>query len=162
MQEGTVKWFGAEKGYGFISVRGDDGSYHDYFFHISEVDGPEAPKTGDTVNFQPAPGKHGKKKATKVVVTETCDKPTYRGSAQRTASIPKAVNRNFRYHDDRIECVSCGKRIVPRIRFGKDGLNDERICPFCLASQEPRSGNSILETIALLAIGLAVYWWFFN
>uniref|UniRef100_A0A6C0F2J6 CSD domain-containing protein n=1 Tax=viral metagenome TaxID=1070528 RepID=A0A6C0F2J6_9ZZZZ len=34
MQTGTVKWFNAQKGFGFITP---DGGGHDVFLHITEV-----------------------------------------------------------------------------------------------------------------------------
>lgn len=36
MAQGTVKWFNAEKGYGFIAV--DGGEHEDVFVHYSAID----------------------------------------------------------------------------------------------------------------------------
>lgn len=47
MQEGTVKWFSSEKGYGFIKPR--DGS-EDVFVHHSEVPGEDL-RDGEEVEF---------------------------------------------------------------------------------------------------------------
>jgi CspA family cold shock protein len=47
MQEGTVKWFSSEKGYGFIAP--NDGS-DDVFVHHSEVPGEDL-REGEEVQF---------------------------------------------------------------------------------------------------------------
>ena len=50
MNNGTVKWFNAEKGYGFISC--EDGS-EDVFVHFSAIqsDGYKSLNEGDKVTF---------------------------------------------------------------------------------------------------------------
>lgn len=64
MAEGTVKWFNAEKGYGFISREGGD----DLFVHFSEIqsDGYKTLDEGQAVSFEEATGNNGKQQATKV------------------------------------------------------------------------------------------------
>ena len=49
MKKGTVKWFNAEKGFGFISVPGED----DVFVHFSAImiDGFKTLEEGQKVNF---------------------------------------------------------------------------------------------------------------
>ena len=56
--EGTVKWFNADKGYGFIA--GNDQS--DYFAHFGEiqVDGYKTLKEGQVVTFDTEDGPKGK------------------------------------------------------------------------------------------------------
>ena len=55
--EGTVKWFNADKGYGFIA--GKDQT--DYFAHFGEiqVEGYKTLKEGQTVNFETEDGQKG-------------------------------------------------------------------------------------------------------
>ena len=55
--QGTVKWFNAEKGYGFISREGGD----DVFVHFSSIqgDGYRSLDEGQTVEFDVAPGRKG-------------------------------------------------------------------------------------------------------
>jgi CspA family cold shock protein len=54
---GTVKWFNAEKGYGFISREGAD----DVFVHFSAIqgDGYRTLEEGQTVEFDVGPGRKG-------------------------------------------------------------------------------------------------------
>ena len=49
MKKGTVKWFNAEKGFGFISVPGED----DVFVHFSAIamDGYKTLEEGQEVTF---------------------------------------------------------------------------------------------------------------
>ena len=58
MAEGTVKWFNAEKGYGFIAV---DGSSDDVFVHYSAIDstGFRSLDEGQKVEFDIAQGPKG-------------------------------------------------------------------------------------------------------
>lgn len=69
MASGTVKWFDARKGYGFISM--DDGE--DVFVHYSAIQGDDDDfKTlheNDVVEFEITEGKKGPQ-ASNVVITE--------------------------------------------------------------------------------------------
>ncbi len=65
MVQGTVKWFDAKKGYGFIEQ--DDGG--DIFVHYSAIEdeGFKVIHEGDRVEFEVAEGKEGKPHAANVV-----------------------------------------------------------------------------------------------
>jgi CspA family cold shock protein len=64
MAEGKVKWFNADKGYGFIEREGGD----DLFVHFSEIEseGFKSLDEGQAVSFTEATGQNGKPQATKV------------------------------------------------------------------------------------------------
>ena len=57
MQQGTVKWFNAKKGYGFLS----DAEGNDIFVHFSalQMDGFKELKDGETVEFDVVEGEKG-------------------------------------------------------------------------------------------------------
>ncbi|MFZ5850390.1 MAG: cold-shock protein [Actinomycetota bacterium] len=57
MAQGTVKWFNAEKGYGFIAV--DGGA--DVFVHYSAIDMPgyKSLEEGQRVEFEISQGQKG-------------------------------------------------------------------------------------------------------
>mgnify|MGYP000963819365 CR=1 FL=1 len=57
MKKGTVKWFNAEKGFGFISVPGED----DVFVHFSalQMDGFKVLDEGEEVEFDVVNGEKG-------------------------------------------------------------------------------------------------------
>ncbi|MFH7519086.1 cold-shock protein, partial [Pseudomonas syringae group genomosp. 7] len=54
MKQGTVKWFNAEKGFGFIEVQGED----DVFVHFSAIqgDGFKSLDEGQKVEFEVVEG----------------------------------------------------------------------------------------------------------
>ena len=57
MNTGTVKWFNAEKGYGFIAVEGGN----DVFVHFSAIqgDGFKSLEEGQSVQFDIVDGNRG-------------------------------------------------------------------------------------------------------
>lgn len=63
MPTGTVKWFNAQKGYGFISP---DGGGKDVFVHISAVEraGLDGLRDGQKVSFEEETDRRGKNAAT--------------------------------------------------------------------------------------------------
>lgn len=64
MSTGSVKWFNADKGYGFISQENGE----DLFVHFSEIqsDGFKTLDEGAKVEFVIASGSNGKNQATQV------------------------------------------------------------------------------------------------
>ncbi len=58
MARGTVKWFNAEKGFGFITV---DGGGQDAFVHYSAIDMPgyKSLEEGQAVTFEVGTGQKG-------------------------------------------------------------------------------------------------------
>lgn len=58
MAQGTVKWFNAEKGYGFIA---QDGGGSDVFVHYSAIqsDGYRSLEEGQSVEFEITQGPKG-------------------------------------------------------------------------------------------------------
>ncbi|OIJ17105.1 cold-shock protein [Anaerobacillus alkalilacustris] len=57
MQQGTVKWFNAEKGFGFIEIEGGD----DVFVHFSAIQGEgfKSLEEGQRVTFGTEQGQRG-------------------------------------------------------------------------------------------------------
>ena len=100
--EGTVKWFSFEKGYGFIT-KGEV----DRYFNVRDVKGADLPSTGDSVRFDSINTTKGLR-ATNVVIT----------------------NKKGSLKDDRVQCIHCGKTMIPRIIF-YNGEPSKSICPFC-------------------------------
>ncbi len=57
MKQGTVKWFNAEKGFGFIEVEGEN----DVFVHFSAInqEGYKSLEEGQSVEFEVVEGDSG-------------------------------------------------------------------------------------------------------
>ncbi len=68
MARGTVKWFNATKGYGFI----EEESGNDIFVHFSAItmDGYKSLKEGQEVEFDVTTGNGGKTQASNVRIAE--------------------------------------------------------------------------------------------
>jgi len=66
MKQGTVKWFNAEKGFGFIEVENED----DVFVHFSAIDGDgfKSLDEGQQVEFEVVDGDRGPQAANVVKV----------------------------------------------------------------------------------------------
>ena len=66
MKKGTVKWFNEEKGFGFISIEGED----DVFVHFSAInsDGYKTLKEGQSVEFEITQGERGSQAANVSVI----------------------------------------------------------------------------------------------
>jgi len=67
MQTGTIKWFNATKGYGFIAPEDGD---KDVFVHISAVEsaGLGALQEGQKVTFDIVPGRDGRSAADNIAL----------------------------------------------------------------------------------------------
>ncbi|AWN24237.1 cold-shock protein [Deinococcus irradiatisoli] len=82
MASGKVKWFNAEKGFGFIEMQGSP----DVFAHFSAIKGTGFKKLneGDEVEFEVEEGQRGKgPQAKDITVTKAAPEGAYGGSAPR-------------------------------------------------------------------------------
>ncbi|MBU3179927.1 cold-shock protein [Clostridium psychrophilum] len=66
MKTGTVKWFNSEKGFGFLSVEGEE----DVFVHFSAIqgDGYKSLEEGQQVQFEITTGARGPQAANVTIV----------------------------------------------------------------------------------------------
>ena len=66
--KGKIKFYSTEKGYGFIF----DENHGDLFFHITDVNGADAPSVGDIITYEiKNDAKNNKPKAIDVTIIET-------------------------------------------------------------------------------------------
>ncbi|MHA7229470.1 cold shock domain-containing protein [Vibrio campbellii] len=129
--KGLVKWFSSEKGYGFITS--DLGQ--DHYFNVRSVVGAELPTNGDSVEFESKMGNKGPR-AVSVKIT---------GKAIKQ-------NQSERPRDDRINCPSCDKKIVPRMITYR-GEPDKSVCPYCATTvQNFRTNLGAYIVLGLVAV----------
>jgi len=122
--QGTVKWFSSEKGYGFITSEAGE----DHYFNVQSINGASLPSNGDSVQFESKAGNKGPR-AINITITA------------------KASSLNTRPADDRINCPSCDKKIVPRLITYR-GSPEKSVCPYCAAT---------VKTFSQCFIATAVY-----
>lgn len=122
--QGTVKWFSSEKGYGFITSETGE----DHYFNVQSINGASLPSNGDSVQFDSKPGNKGPR-AINITITA------------------KVSSQNTRPADDRINCPSCDKKIVPRLITYR-GSPEKSVCPYCAAT---------VKTFSKCFIATAVY-----
>lgn len=133
--QGTVKWFSSEKGYGFITPE----SGEDHYFNVRSINGASLPSNGDTVTFDPKPGKKGPR-ASNVIIT-------VKATAQSTGR-----------WDDRILCPNCEKKIVPRI-IVYQGTPERSVCPYCAETVKdfrPPSSSFSIPPVVYYVLGSVV------
>lgn len=120
---GVVKWFSQEKGYGFITSE----SGEDHYFNVRSIQGANLPTNGDKVSFDSKSGNKGL-------------------IAFNISIVSKATQASSRPNDDRINCPSCGKKIVPRMITYR-GEPEKSVCPYCAATVKEFSSCFIATAI---------------
>jgi CspA family cold shock protein len=106
MQESTVKWFDAKKGYGFIN-HPDDGD--DVFVHYSQIqtdDDFKTLRTGQTVSFEMNDGPKGLHAVDVVPLDGAADPPDPDGSADLEDDAPPVPPRDVRPDSARSDGVA--------------------------------------------------------
>lgn len=123
MERGKVKWFSQDKGYGFITSNTGE----DHYFNVQSINGANLPSNCDEVSFDSKAGNKGKR-ALNVTITSKSSNVTMKT-------------------DDRVNCPSCNKKIVPRMITYR-GNPEKSVCPYCAAT---------VKTFSKCFIATAVY-----
>lgn len=130
---GTVKWFSAERGYGFITSKNGD----DCYFSVQDVEGFTMPSGGESADFDEKQGPKG-----------------LRAVRVRLLLPPESARTPTKSRDDRAECRHCGKRMVPRI-ITMQGMLRKSVCPFCGGTHQLFPHPTVIA-FKLMAIGFIV------
>jgi cold shock CspA family protein len=132
IQNGQVKWFSKDKGFGYIV--GTEGQEH--YFNVRDIDGVTLPDTGDEVRFNSVRNDKGLR-AKRVTI-------------ERKASIQHAVHSS----DYRVLCAHCNKKMIPRMMSDRERPSYS-VCPFCAGTYKDFSAP-FSEMLKLLLGGAVV------
>lgn len=125
--KGTIKFYNADKGFGFIFC--EDGS--DIYFHINDWKNGSVPRGDDDVSFERVLEKNNRYKAERVILLKSAV----------TKKHEKAI-----LNDSRIVCPGCGKKIVPRMITYR-GIPQKSVCPYCAVEIKKFSGCFIATAV---------------
>jgi CspA family cold shock protein len=146
---GTIKWFSAEKGFGFLSE--ESGS--EYYFNALDFKSTAPPCKGDRVHFISAKNLKGPRACQVVRVELEIERPT---------PAPELS-------DSRVRCRHCQKLMVPRVVMGPPlgasrawtPVPKSSICPFCAQTHQvfPASrGEQVAQIIQwVICAGMAIF-----
>ena len=88
--KGTVKWYNARKGYGFITAEGEEG---DIFVHATSLKNSGLKKlfTGSEVTFEVEKDEKGKRAKSLKVTKEVKEETQKKGETKKTEKNPEKV-----------------------------------------------------------------------
>lgn len=139
LSNGIVKWFSADRGYGYIT----NNENKDLYFGVKDIIGAELPENGDKVSYENYVGKEGSDAAKNINIIE-----------RKNPALSK------------VNCDNCHRDVEPKPWYygGSDYtvVNVDLLCPFCGHRIVKTGGgfNGFAKTILaffVVALGFIVY-----
>lgn len=136
--KGTVKWFSAQKGYGYILSNNNE----EHYFNIQAVHGEQLPEAGDIVEFTAYQGNKSLNAKHIHVLTD------------KISATQNAVHdTSHKIKEPKVRCLSCNRKMVPMVVYEqhvvlKGTYASHSICPHCSTTyQQLEDGCFIASAI---------------